>query len=190
MVANSLLQETHFPAEGKREEGDQRLNTAEGEEEAVEREEEIVPPDGGAWVMKLNSFHHTKEYPSNRNLLSLIQKNMTTDALENNKNPLFHIFERTKFLSRKCFFLNCRFLFKKFQAWLVMFTAFLCNGLAMGINNAFGVIYVKLYEQLREEGDENAASKAGTRLFSQKNINTCRKRQRFHVATFEFVIFL
>ena len=103
MVANSLLQETHFPAEGKREEGDQRLNTAEGEEEAVEREEEIVPPDGGAWVMKLNSFHHTKEYPSNRNLLSLIQKNMTTDALENNKNSLLHIFEGTKFLSRNIF---------------------------------------------------------------------------------------
>ncbi len=69
-----------------------------------------------------------------------------------------------------------------------MFTAFLCNGLAMGINNAFGVIYVKLYEQLREEGDENAASKAGTPVSPEKN--ACRKRQRFLVATFELVIFL
>ena len=39
-----------------------------------------------------------------------------------------------------------------------MITCFLCNGLAMGINNAYGVIYVRLVEEL--EGDPNAASKA------------------------------
>ena len=46
------------------------------------------------------------------------------------------------------------------QAWLVMVTCFLCNGLAMGINNAYGVIYVRLVEELELQNDPNAASKA------------------------------
>ena len=52
MVANSLLQETHFPAEGKREEGEEETVA----ETAEEEEEEIVPPDGGAWVNKFTFF--------------------------------------------------------------------------------------------------------------------------------------
>ena len=31
----------------------------------------------------------------------------------------------------------------------------------MGINNAYGVIYVRLVEELKEQGDQNPASKAG-----------------------------
>ena len=46
MVTNSLLQETHFPAEGKREEAEEETVAETAEEE------EIVPPDGGAWVKK------------------------------------------------------------------------------------------------------------------------------------------
>ena len=47
------------------------------------------------------------------------------------------------------------------QAWVIVLTCFLCNGLAMGINNAYGVIYVRLVEELKEQGDQNPASKAG-----------------------------
>ena len=43
---------------------------------------------------------------------------------------------------------------------MIVLTCFLCNGLAMGINNAYGVIYVRLEERMRLEGDDNAASKA------------------------------
>ena len=43
---------------------------------------------------------------------------------------------------------------------MIVLTCFLCNGLAMGINNAYGVIYVRLEERMRIEGDLNAASKA------------------------------
>ena len=42
----------------------------------------------------------------------------------------------------------------------MMVTCFLCNGLAMGINNAYGVIYVRLVEELELQNDPNAASKA------------------------------
>ena len=41
-----------------------------------------------------------------------------------------------------------------------MFACFLCNGLVLGLNNAYGVIYVRLVEQLEDEQDPNAASKA------------------------------
>ena len=44
---------------------------------------------------------------------------------------------------------------------MIVLTCFLCNGLAMGINNAYGVIYVRLEKDLRDGGDQNAASKAG-----------------------------
>lgn len=47
-----------------------------------------------------------------------------------------------------------------FWAWVIVLTCFLCNGLAMGINNAYGVIYVRLEKDLRDGGDQNAASKA------------------------------
>ena len=46
------------------------------------------------------------------------------------------------------------------QAWVIVLTCFLCNGLAMGINNAYGVIYVRLEKEMRESGDANAAAKA------------------------------
>jgi len=46
------------------------------------------------------------------------------------------------------------------MAWVIVLTCFLCNGLAMGINNAYGVIYVRLEKEMRESGDANAAAKA------------------------------
>ncbi len=47
------------------------------------------------------------------------------------------------------------------QAWVVMLASFVCNGLVLGLNNAYGVIYDKLNEQLEDQSDPNAGSKAG-----------------------------
>ena len=58
------------------------------------------------------------------------------------------------------------------QAWVIVLTCFLCNGLAMGINNAYGVIYVRLEKEMRESGDANAAAKAcKPNAFDVLNIN-------------------
>ena len=42
-----------------------------------------------------------------------------------------------------------------------MVACFLCNGLVLGLNNAYGVIFVRLNQQLEDQGDPNASSKAG-----------------------------
>lgn len=47
------------------------------------------------------------------------------------------------------------------RAWLVMISAFLCNGVIFGIINTYGVIHKLLTERLQEQGDTDASSKAG-----------------------------
>ncbi|XP_061397088.1 monocarboxylate transporter 10 [Musca vetustissima] len=46
------------------------------------------------------------------------------------------------------------------RAWLVMISAFLCNGVIFGIINTYGVIHKLLTERLQEQGDTDASSKA------------------------------
>lgn len=47
------------------------------------------------------------------------------------------------------------------RAWLVMISAFLCNGILFGVINTYSVIYMKLQSKLTENGDPEASSKAG-----------------------------
>lgn len=47
------------------------------------------------------------------------------------------------------------------RAWLVMVSAFLCNGVIFGIINTYGVIHSLLTDRLEEQGDKDASSKAG-----------------------------
>lgn len=57
------------------------------------------------------------------------------------------------------------------RAYLVMFSAFLCNGILFGIINTYSVIYLSLQRQLKESGVENASSsacKSITRVLSRK----------------------
>jgi hypothetical protein len=51
-----------------------------------------------------------------------------------------------------------------FRAYLVMFCGFLCNGILFGIINTYSVIYLSIYNKLKEQGDELASSKAGEHL--------------------------
>uniref|UniRef100_A0A1I8Q065 Major facilitator superfamily (MFS) profile domain-containing protein n=1 Tax=Stomoxys calcitrans TaxID=35570 RepID=A0A1I8Q065_STOCA len=46
------------------------------------------------------------------------------------------------------------------RAWMVMVSAFLCNGVIFGIINTYGVIHKLLTERLEEQGDTEASSKA------------------------------
>lgn len=46
------------------------------------------------------------------------------------------------------------------RAYLVMVSAFLCNGILFGIINTYSVIYVSLQRQLEASGDKAASSKA------------------------------
>lgn len=46
------------------------------------------------------------------------------------------------------------------RAYLVMISAFLCNGILFGIINTYSVIYLSLQKQLKDSGDEAASSKA------------------------------
>ncbi|XP_046805139.1 monocarboxylate transporter 10 [Lucilia cuprina] len=46
------------------------------------------------------------------------------------------------------------------RAWLVMVSAFLCNGVIFGIINTYGVIHSLLTDRLEEQGDKDASSKA------------------------------
>ncbi|XP_017041120.1 monocarboxylate transporter 10 isoform X2 [Drosophila ficusphila] len=46
------------------------------------------------------------------------------------------------------------------RAWLVMVSAFLCNGIIFGFINTYGVIYSLLTERLTKLGDQEASSKA------------------------------
>lgn len=47
------------------------------------------------------------------------------------------------------------------RAYLVMVSAFLCNGILFGIINTYSVIYLSLQKQLKAGDDEAASSKAG-----------------------------
>ena len=47
------------------------------------------------------------------------------------------------------------------RAWLVMVSAFLCNGVIFGIINTYGVIHSLLTDRLEAQGDKDASSKAG-----------------------------
>ena len=47
------------------------------------------------------------------------------------------------------------------RAWIVLISAFLCNGILFGVINSFSVIYLSLQKQLGSEGDAEASSKAG-----------------------------
>merc|ERR1712123_477503 len=46
-----------------------------------------------------------------------------------------------------------------FWAWLVMMSCFLANGIVFGIINTFGILFVKLKEDMEEAGIEDAATK-------------------------------
>merc|ERR1719500_1726723 len=45
------------------------------------------------------------------------------------------------------------------RAWFVMVCSFLVNGIVFSIINTFGILFVKLKEELEEAGDEDAAFK-------------------------------
>lgn len=47
------------------------------------------------------------------------------------------------------------------RAWLVMVSAFLCNGIIFGFINTYGVIHSLLTDRLTKLGDPEASSKAG-----------------------------
>lgn len=47
------------------------------------------------------------------------------------------------------------------RAYLVMVSAFLCNGILFGIINTYSVVYLSLQKQLSASNDEAASSKAG-----------------------------
>lgn len=47
------------------------------------------------------------------------------------------------------------------QAWLVMVSAFICNGVIFGLINTYGVFHKLLVERLTAQGDGDASSKAG-----------------------------
>lgn len=46
------------------------------------------------------------------------------------------------------------------RAFLVMISAFLCNGILFGIINTYSVIYLSLQKSLNESGDAAASGKA------------------------------
>ena len=47
------------------------------------------------------------------------------------------------------------------RAWIVLISAFLCNGILFGVINSYSVIYMSLQKQLDVKGDKEASSKAG-----------------------------
>lgn len=51
------------------------------------------------------------------------------------------------------------------RAWCVMVSAFLCNSILFGIINTCGTIYLTLQEELTQNGDTEASSKAGKTIF-------------------------
>ena len=46
-------------------------------------------------------------------------------------------------------------------AWLVLLGCFLVNGIIFGIINTFGILFVKLIEEMERAGIEDAKSKCG-----------------------------
>lgn len=55
------------------------------------------------------------------------------------------------------------------RAWLVVISAFLCNGILFGVINTYGIIYLTLQERLMAHGDLDASSKAG-KLYSDGGV--------------------
>lgn len=52
-----------------------------------------------------------------------------------------------------------------FRGYLVMFCAFMCNGILFGIINSYSVVYLSLQRQLEKSGDPLASSKACKLIF-------------------------
>lgn len=48
-----------------------------------------------------------------------------------------------------------------YRAWIVLVSAFLCNGILFGVINCYSVIYMTLQKQLEAKGDTEASAKAG-----------------------------
>ncbi|CAD6995524.1 unnamed protein product, partial [Ceratitis capitata] len=46
------------------------------------------------------------------------------------------------------------------RAWLVMVSAFVCNGVIFGTINTYGIIYALLTDRLTTQGEKEASSKA------------------------------
>lgn len=46
------------------------------------------------------------------------------------------------------------------RAYLVMISAFMCNGILFGIINTYSVIYISLQDSLEKSGDAAASGKA------------------------------
>ena len=51
-------------------------------------------------------------------------------------------------------------------AWLVLLGCFLVNGIIFGIINTFGILFVKLIEEMEAAGIEDAKSKCGNRTLT------------------------
>lgn len=47
------------------------------------------------------------------------------------------------------------------RAIIVMISAFLCNSILFGIINTYGTVYLTLHQNLENDGDAEASSKAG-----------------------------
>lgn len=49
------------------------------------------------------------------------------------------------------------------RAWIVVVSAFLCNGIIFGVINSYGIIYKELHDYLVEIGDSEPSRKAGNK---------------------------
>lgn len=47
------------------------------------------------------------------------------------------------------------------RAYIVMISAFLCNSILFGVINTYGTVYLTLHQNLENDGDAEASSKAG-----------------------------
>lgn len=57
------------------------------------------------------------------------------------------------------------------RAYLVMISAFLCNGILFGIINTYSIIYMSLQKQLKDSGVENASSYACKLIRNRKSFH-------------------
>lgn len=57
-----------------------------------------------------------------------------------------------------------------FRAYLVMISAFMCNGILFGIINTYSVIYISLQDSLEKSGDAAASGKACKCSLGQSNV--------------------
>jgi MFS transporter, MCT family, solute carrier family 16 (monocarboxylic acid transporters), member 10 len=74
------------------------------------------------------------------------------------------------------------------RAYIVMISAFLCNGILFGIINTYSVIYVSLQRQLEASGDAAASSKACELLvaFLKGNFNYVLSQKLGNLAKMNF----